>query len=65
MELAERGYSVTIKERDPRIGGKLFSIPVEIFPGETFYVEHGFHGKQNFTNFISFKITVLVVYYFI
>jgi uncharacterized protein with NAD-binding domain and iron-sulfur cluster len=46
LELAERGYSVTIKEKETSIGGKLFCRPVEIFPGQIFYVEHGFHGRK-------------------
>jgi heterodisulfide reductase subunit A-like polyferredoxin len=46
LELAERGYNVTIKEKDPiSLGGKLATKPVEIFPGQVFWVEHGFHGK--------------------
>jgi hypothetical protein len=30
------------------VGGKLATKPVEAFPGETFYVEHGFHGTLQF-----------------
>ncbi len=45
LELADRGYQVTIKEKENRIGGKLFCIPVEVFPNEYYSVEHGFHGK--------------------
>lgn len=45
LELADRGYLVTIKEKEDRIGGKLFSKPVEIFRNKTFQVEHGFHGE--------------------
>jgi heterodisulfide reductase subunit A-like polyferredoxin len=44
LELADRGYQVTIKEKENRIGGKLFCIPVEVFPDEYYTVEHGFHG---------------------
>ena len=47
LELADRGYYVTIKESSDAIGGKLATKPVEIFPGETFYIEHGFHGNLN------------------
>lgn len=54
LELAERGYSVTIKEKAAYVGGKLFCKPVEIFPNETFYIEHGFHG--NFLKIISQSI---------
>jgi isorenieratene synthase len=45
LELADRGYQITIKEKEPYLGGKLFSKPVEIFPNQIFQVEHGFHGK--------------------
>ena len=46
IELADRGYNVTIKEKsDENVGGKLRCVPVEIFPNRTFNVEHGFHGK--------------------
>ncbi len=46
MELADRGYNVTIKEQyADGIGGKLKTSPFEAL-GETFYVEHGFHGKR-------------------
>ena len=45
LELADRGYQVTIKEKQEHIGGKLFCKPVEIFQNETFQIEHGFHGK--------------------
>jgi uncharacterized protein with NAD-binding domain and iron-sulfur cluster len=44
LELAERGYSVTIKEKF-LMGGKLFSEPVQVFKDKIFQVEHGFHGK--------------------
>ena len=47
LELADRGYYVTLKESSDAIGGKLATKPVEIFPGETFYIEHGFHGNLN------------------
>lgn len=45
IELADRGYSVTIKEKEERIGGKLFTIPFQIL-GYNFSVEHGFHGTH-------------------
>lgn len=45
LELADRGYEVTIKEKmEHSVGGKLATKPVEAL-GQTFYVEHGFHGK--------------------
>lgn len=44
LELAESGYKVTIKEKYSHIGGKLFCKPVEIL-NQTFWIEHGFHGK--------------------
>ncbi|CAF0759935.1 unnamed protein product [Brachionus calyciflorus] len=52
LELAERGYSVTIKEKYKSIGGKLFCKPVEIL-NQTFYIEHGFHAW--FYNYYQFK----------
>ena len=45
LELADRGYNVTLKEKnDQNVGGKLRCVPVEVFPGQMFNVEHGFHG---------------------
>ena len=45
IELADRGYDVTIKEKmENSVGGKLATKPVEAL-GQTFYVEHGFHGE--------------------
>ncbi len=51
LELADRGYSVTIKEIDDTVGGKLATRPVQLL-GETFYVEHGFHAW--FNNYYNF-----------
>jgi isorenieratene synthase len=48
LELADRGYNVTIKEKSDRIGGKLFCVPFEAFPNQVFNVEHGFHGNFYF-----------------
>ena len=46
LELAERGYNVTIKEMNAQnVGGKLRCVPVEIFPGQIFTIEHGLHGN--------------------
>lgn len=47
LELADRGYQVTIKEQmENSVGGKLATKPVEVL-NETFYVEHGFHAWFN------------------
>lgn len=44
IELADRGYDVTIKEKmENSVGGKLATKPVQAL-GQTFYVEHGFHA---------------------
>lgn len=44
IELADRGYEVTLKERmEASVGGKIATKPVQA-AGETFYVEHGFHA---------------------
>merc|ERR1719223_891794 len=44
IELADRGYQVTIKEKmEHSVGGKLATKPVKVL-NETFYVEHGFHA---------------------
>lgn len=53
IELADRGYNVTIKEKSDRIGGKLFCIPVEVFPNQIFNIEHGFHAW--FNSYYQFK----------
>ena len=46
LELADRGYNVTIKEKSyENVGGKLRTVSYEAFPGQTFMIEHGFHGK--------------------
>lgn len=42
-ELSQRGFSVTLLERAPQLGGKLASWPITA-AGETFTMEHGFHG---------------------
>lgn len=52
LELSERGYKVTLKEKE-HLGGKLFCEPVQVFSNETFYVEHGFHAW--FHNYFQFK----------
>ncbi|XP_006820129.1 carotenoid phi-ring synthase-like [Saccoglossus kowalevskii] len=52
LELAERGYDVTIREASDVIGGRLFAKPVEVL-NRTFYLEHGFHGW--FYNYYQFK----------
>ncbi|XP_072035012.1 carotenoid phi-ring synthase-like isoform X3 [Amphiura filiformis] len=52
LELAERGYQVTIREADSVLGGRLHTRPVERL-GQTFQVEHGFHAW--FHNYHQFK----------
>lgn len=42
-ELCQRGFSVTLLERSPQLGGKIASWPIQV-AGETFIMEHGFHG---------------------
>ena len=42
-ELSQRGFAVTLLERDPQLGGKIASWSIQV--GEqTFQMEHGFHG---------------------
>ncbi|MBE9205318.1 FAD-dependent oxidoreductase [Nostoc sp. LEGE 06077] len=42
-ELSQRGFIVTLLEKSPQLGGKIASWQVEA-AGETFMMEHGFHG---------------------
>ncbi|MBW4495528.1 MAG: FAD-dependent oxidoreductase [Oscillatoria princeps RMCB-10] len=42
-ELSQRGFSVTLLEKAPQLGGKIASWPIEV-AGERFMMEHGFHG---------------------
>ncbi len=42
-ELSQRGFRVTLLERSPQLGGKVASWSVEV-AGQTFMMEHGFHG---------------------
>jgi len=42
-ELSQRGFAVTLLERSPQLGGKIASWQIEA-AGETFMMEHGFHG---------------------
>lgn len=44
LELVERGYDVTIQEKNQVLGGRLMTEEVEV-QGHTFHIEHGFHGK--------------------
>jgi isorenieratene synthase len=44
VTLARRGFSVTVLESSPYLGGKLGSWPVELSPGRTVRVSHGFHA---------------------
>lgn len=43
ITLAVRGFAVTLVERGPDLGGKVAAWPVTV-SGETFPLEHGFHG---------------------
>ena len=42
-ELSQRGFTVTLLERSPQLGGKIASWAIQL-GGETFRMEHGFHG---------------------
>lgn len=42
-ELSQRGFAVTLLEKSPQLGGKIASWQIEIM-GDTFKMEHGFHG---------------------
>lgn len=42
-ELSQRGFTVTLLERSPQLGGKIASWPIQV-GDETFKMEHGFHG---------------------
>ncbi len=42
-ELSQRGFSVTLLEKSPQLGGKIASWPIQI-GDESFMMEHGFHG---------------------
>jgi isorenieratene synthase len=42
-ELVQRGFMVTLLEKSPQVGGKIASWQIEA-AGETFRMEHGFHG---------------------
>jgi len=53
LELAERGYSVTIREADTVLGGRLQTNKVELPNVGTFQVEAGFHSW--FHNYWQFK----------
>ena len=49
LELAERGYKVSIRESESYLGGRAHSAPYEAL-GKTWQVEHGFHGKYSILN---------------
>lgn len=56
LELAERGFSVTIREAEAFVGGRVHSRPVrvDVPHGEApFMIEHGFHAW--FHNYFTFK----------
>jgi carotenoid phi-ring synthase / carotenoid chi-ring synthase len=42
-ELSQRGFTVTLLEKSPQLGGKIASWQIEV-NGDTFRMEHGFHG---------------------
>ncbi|WP_017317810.1 FAD-dependent oxidoreductase [Mastigocladopsis repens] len=42
-ELSQRGFAVTLLEKSPQLGGKIASWQIEV-QGDTFRMEHGFHG---------------------
>ncbi|WP_017324178.1 FAD-dependent oxidoreductase [Synechococcus sp. PCC 7336] len=42
-ELSKRGFSVTLLEKSPQLGGKIASWPIRA-GDEQFHMEHGFHG---------------------
>jgi carotenoid phi-ring synthase / carotenoid chi-ring synthase len=42
-ELSRRGFTVTLLEKAPQLGGKIASWQIEA-AGESFMMEHGFHG---------------------
>ncbi|KAB8331353.1 FAD-dependent oxidoreductase [Scytonema tolypothrichoides VB-61278] len=42
-ELSQRGFAVTLLEKSPQLGGKIASWQIEVL-GDTFKMEHGFHG---------------------
>ncbi|MDZ7961330.1 MAG: FAD-dependent oxidoreductase [Aulosira sp. DedQUE10] len=42
-ELSQRGFAVTLLEKSPQLGGKIASWQIAAL-GETFMMEHGFHG---------------------
>jgi isorenieratene synthase len=42
-ELSQRGFTVNLLEKSPQLGGKIASWQIEA-AGETFMMEHGFHG---------------------
>lgn len=44
VNLSERGFEVTLLERNTFLGGKIGSWPVRFPDGATFQVEHGFHA---------------------
>ncbi len=42
-ELSQRGFKVTLLEKSPNLGGKIAGWTVQV-GGESFQMEHGFHG---------------------
>jgi len=52
IELAQRGYNVTIKEKDDYVGGRVHSEKIHIL-GRFFNINHGFHAW--FHNYFNFQ----------
>ncbi len=62
LELADRGYHVTIKEKMVNsVGGKLATRPLNVL-NQTFYVEHGFHGKNDSLYLSNIPLLNLVLF---
>lgn len=53
LELAERGYKVTLRDQGKWVGGRLGTGPVDTDGAGTFQVEHGLH--MWFDNYFVFK----------
>lgn len=60
LKLAERGFDVTIKEKESYIGGR-FGTQIFRALGKEFHVSHGFHGML----FSKIELGLFVLYYLI